>query len=120
MTSTLDRHSFVAGGAAPTRAGSALVPATAKPASASFLVVGDWGREGGSNQRGVGIQMSRRADHRRERNRSHHAGCAPYPSSSKVPLRLTTRSPMRNARAEALTPCSQTCTSPYSRCPIIS
>lgn len=65
MTITLDRRSFVAGSAALTGtalAGAALVPATAKAASASFLVVGDWGREGGSNQREVAVQMGRRAE----------------------------------------------------------
>jgi acid phosphatase len=56
----LDRRTFVAGSAA---LGSALiVPATARPVRASFLVVGDWGREGGSNQRQVGVAMGRRAE----------------------------------------------------------
>ncbi|MFT4027790.1 MAG: tartrate-resistant acid phosphatase type 5 family protein [Novosphingobium sp.] len=55
----LDRRTFIAGTTA--LAGAALVPASAKPASASFLVVGDWGREGGFNQREVGTAMGRRA-----------------------------------------------------------
>lgn len=59
----LDRRSFVAGSAA--LGGAALlstVPAVAKPPRASFLVVGDWGREGTSNQREVAVAMGRRAD----------------------------------------------------------
>jgi acid phosphatase len=70
MTTILDRRSFVAGSAALTAtalAGAASVPAAAKAASASFLVVGDWGREGGSNQREVGVQMGRRAEQTRAR-----------------------------------------------------
>lgn len=59
MTPKLDRRSFVAGGVA--LAACAKVPAVAAPPSASFLVVGDWGREGGSNQREVGEAMGRRA-----------------------------------------------------------
>lgn len=66
MPFILDRRSFVAGGAALTGAAlagtSLLVPASARAASASFLVVGDWGREGGSNQREVGVMMGHRAE----------------------------------------------------------
>jgi acid phosphatase len=63
MTHSLDRRSFVAGTAA--FAGAALlpaVPASARSASASFLVVGDWGREGTSKQREVATAMGRRAE----------------------------------------------------------
>lgn len=63
MTHSLDRRSFVAGTAA--LAGTALlpaVPASARSASASFLVVGDWGREGTSNQREVAAAMGGRAE----------------------------------------------------------
>jgi acid phosphatase len=60
VTLSLDRRSFVVGGTA--LASAALVPAAAKPARANFLVVGDWGREGGSNQREVAVAMGRRAE----------------------------------------------------------
>ena len=59
----LDRRSFIAGSAA--LGGATLlstVPAVAKPPRASFLVVGDWGREGTSNQREVAVAMGRRAE----------------------------------------------------------
>lgn len=58
-----DRRSFVAGSAA--LGGTALLstaPAMAKPPRASFLVVGDWGREGTSNQREVAVAMGCRAE----------------------------------------------------------
>lgn len=60
MTIILDRRRFVAGTAA--LAGCSLVPAVARAPSANFLVVGDWGREGGSNQREVAVQMGHRAE----------------------------------------------------------
>ena len=60
MTLALDRRTFVAGSVA--LAACARVPAVAAAPSASFLVVGDWGREGGSNQREVGVQMGHRAE----------------------------------------------------------
>ena len=55
-----DRRTFVAGSAA--LGSSLIVPAVAKPARASFLVVGDWGREGTSNQREVAVAMGGRAE----------------------------------------------------------
>jgi acid phosphatase len=48
----LTRRALIAG-----TAGLAALPATAAPRPLSFVVVGDWGREGASQQRAVGVQM---------------------------------------------------------------
>ena len=69
MRTFLNRRTFVAGSAVlaggSVLGGAGLHPkvlAMAQPARASFLVVGDWGRDGGSNQREVAIAMGRRAE----------------------------------------------------------
>lgn len=55
----IDRRTAMAGMAAA--AALPIVPLTAKTRPASFLVVGDWGRDGAQHQRDVAIQMGKTA-----------------------------------------------------------